>query len=767
MLIDDERANRSIPHPAAAGDEVADELRVLEDIVVVDCGVGMAAALISKFLREAGARVIRVAPGRCDPFDAIYAAHPVWRLGVERDDEAGESPERLDKLLAAADVLLTGGEDHPLCPRRGDQESLCAQHPSLIVLEIEAYPGGTADAGRAGTDILVQARSGLAYEQLTSRPIAMGFEPSNYGAALQGLTGLFAALYERELSGLGQVVRTSLYEGALTWLGMFWVEVEKPTPLSDFVMPKDPHPTIFRGADGGYLHFVTGSAGSKYLMYQALGIDDPTVKPGDAGLPQPGDPKNFFGPVELYAEYCARLPRDELLKRMLERGLPAAPVLEPGQCWDEPQIAQSGVIVSEPDGLRHVGNPLKFRRRAATRKVAARSGARPLEGVRIVDFGAFVAGPLATAVLADLGADVIKVELPGGDPCRHAVFRSFTAANHGKRAIALDLKHPEAMQLIRELLRTADAVTSNFRPGASARLGIDPASLHAIRADLVVLESPAYGSAGPLADRAGFDMIMQAFCGHEYRGGGRGNVPLWNRTGMVDTAAGMLGAIAVLAGLYHRARRGEGVDVESPLVNAGVWLLSELIRRPDGRFAGAEPLNAECTGYRASEAMYRTRDGWIAVVVRGRGAATGFASALALGGVLGEDPLAWGSAQAAAIRSAIGDLSSVEALSQLRAGGAWVEECSRNAEMRAMADSSLERLGIVRTSTHERFGKIKELAPAPRFSRSRTAGDRAVELLGASTREVLRELGCTDDRIADLVERKIAFAPNVARTASA
>src|SRR5258706_435290 len=115
----------------------------------------------------------------------------------------------------------------------------------------------------------------------------MSFEPSNYGAALHGLAGLFAALLQRESSGRGQVVATSLFEGALTWPMLLWCEAEKPTPVSNFVMPKDPWPLIFKCADGVWVQVVLGSAGSKGRLYRILKVDDPTVDINDSGMPKP------------------------------------------------------------------------------------------------------------------------------------------------------------------------------------------------------------------------------------------------------------------------------------------------------------------------------------------------------------------------------------------------------------------------------------------------------------------------------------------------
>ena len=320
-------------------------VKMLKDLTVVDLGVGMAAALVAKYLAELGAQVIRVEPPDGDPFAEIYPAYDVWRRGATRNAEACNSPQHLETLLDGADICLIGGEDHPDVSRRSDGAELAARHSRLVVLDIEGYIAGTQDAGRPATDLLVQARSGITREHFTDRPVPMSFSPANYGATFRGLCAVLAALYEREASGKGQLVSTSLYEGALVWVAGIWCDMAQPTPASNFVMPMDPHPLVFRCADGRYVHIVIGAAGSKYRMYKALEIDDPSIKPDDSGMPQPtGDPKNFFGDVDLLAEYCARKSSDELLERIWGLALPAEPVLPPGECWDAPQIKHNGII---------------------------------------------------------------------------------------------------------------------------------------------------------------------------------------------------------------------------------------------------------------------------------------------------------------------------------------------------------------------------------------------------------------------------------------
>lgn len=732
---------------------MTERIKMLEGLVVVDLGAGMAAALVAKYLAENGARVIRVESAAGDPFYEYYPAYALWHRGAERNQAAERDPVVLNQLLAEADICIAGGEDFPGFDRRQDVDAIARLNPQLVVLEITGNPQGIKNGGRPSTDLLVQARSGLCYEQYSDRPVAMSFQPATYGAVLQGLSALLAAVYERETSGLGQMVRTSLFEGALTWTGMLWGDFEHPT-INCSISPKDPFPLIFRCADGVYIHLVIGATNSKYKLYQVLDIDDPSVKPGDSGLPDPtAGPRNYYGDIDLLSEHIGRYQSAELLTALWNEGLPAEPVLRPGECWDHPQVKCNGMIVRDENGTRRVGNPLMARANKAAYRLDKPVGKRPLEGVRIVDVGAFVAGPLASCVLSDLGADVVKVEPIGGEPSRAAV-RGYVIANRGKKGVSINLKSADGLKLLQELAKNADVVTSNFRSGVSARLGIDPASLHAVKPDLIVLESPGYGAEGPLAERGAFDLVMQAFCGHEARAAGPGNTPFWNRTFMVDIAGGYLGAIGLLTGLIYRCRSGNGVELTMPLLNAGMFLLCELIQLSEGQFVGADSANSSRTGSHPTEAIYATKDGWLAIVARGDAAAA-LAEVLGLGGQVPIQARQWADAQAGLIAQAVAQWATVDLIVALERAGVWAEACVTDGGAVLTAEPAFEARGTVRVTYHARFGRMQEIGCLYGLSRSTVGSESPLHEIGEHTREVLRGLHFEDEKIDALLAKAV------------
>jgi crotonobetainyl-CoA:carnitine CoA-transferase CaiB-like acyl-CoA transferase len=546
-----------------------------------------------------------------------------------------------------------------------------------------------------------------------------------------------------------------MFEGAVGWTMLLWTQIEKGTPAARFVMPKDPWPLIFKCRDGVWVQILLGSTGSKYLLYKILEIDDPSVLPNDNGMPKPsGEPKNFFGDIDLLQKHVERRESAELLATIAAAGLPGEAVLAPGACWDDPQVKHNALIVREPDGVRHVGHPVVSRASPAPRKPRAANPTLPLQGIKVIDFGAFVAGPFSSTILSDLGADVIKVEAIGGDPNR-SIFRSHTSVNRGKRAISVDLKKPEGLKIARELCLAAEVITNNFRPGVSARLGIDPDTLLGLKPSLIVLESAAYGNTGPRAQGAGFDMCFQALCGHDHRGGGPGNSPLWNRTSMVDFGGGIIGAIAVLQRLYQRARTGEGSFIGASLMNAGLYLMSELIQSANGKFLGAPQVNRSQTGFHPSEQFYEATDGWLAIAARNDAMAGRLLSVLKLTDKVDEHSAAWGEEAAATIATAVRAWNMADLLAALAGADVWAEACCTNGERMNLEDADLLRLGMVFRAEHPQFGEVRQIGPLVRLSDAARPTPLAAVLPGQHTDAVLAELGYAPEAIRALRDGKV------------
>jgi crotonobetainyl-CoA:carnitine CoA-transferase CaiB-like acyl-CoA transferase len=710
----------------------------------------MPTALIAKFLAELGATVLREGRAADEPFARVYAADVVWRAQQERVERCASVDPAEDVLLARADICLLGGEDLPGLQRSTGAGKLCEQFPRLIALEVTGYPQGSSHEGRPAVDILVQSVSGLAGEQCADRPIFVGFKPSLYGAALQGIAGVLAALIEREASGRGQAVFTSLFQGALCWCAGLWCDVERATRATSLVVPKDVQPLIFRCNDGQYLHLALYTPGSLEAAYGALGIETQGATGKKENAVPPSAPSKFFGDVELIAPYVARRSSGELLESLRAAGVACDLVLPPGACWDHPQTEQNRVIARDNDNRAYVGNPIQLGAgRGAGNIRALASAAAPLGRARIVDLGTFVAGPFGSVILGDLGADVIKVESMTGDTAR-TVFRCDASVNRGKRNIKLDLKSPRGIEVLKRLCGRANLVMSNFRAGVSARLGIDPVSLQGEFPGLAVIECPAYGNAGPRCAEAGFDMVMQAWCGHEFRAGGIGNPPLWSRLTLVDYGGGMLGAAAALACLYQQARTGGQITATIPLLHAGLYLLSELVRNADGTFEGAPTLNSEQTGIHPAESFYQARDGWLAIAARDAASARRLVAALEIQDDVSGCAAQWGSREQVVIAAALRSMPRARALDLLERYEVWAEPWNEGQPQKWLRDPALNESGSIYRTEYPDIGAVGMIGTLVHFSRSVARGRGCAPAAGEHTRQILAELGYNEAAIAEL-----------------
>ena len=243
----------------------------------------------------------------------------------------------------------------------------------------------------------------------------------------------------------------------------------------------------------------------------------------------------------------------------------------------------------------------------------------PLKGVKVIELAHIMAGPVCGLMLADMGADVVKVEkIPGGDDTRRTVppdidgeSAAYMMMNRNKQGIALNLKEEKGREVLLRLLKDADVVTENYRRGTMEKLGLGYDELKKINPGLIYCEISGFGRTGPYADRAGFDLIAQGMSGlMSITGEGPGRPPVKVGPPVSDITAGILGAMGVLAAYTHKLKTGEGQRVDTSLFEAAIthtyWqsAIAFATGQPPGPMGSAHPLNAP---YQA----FRTKDGWI------------------------------------------------------------------------------------------------------------------------------------------------------------
>lgn len=711
-----------------------------EGLRVVDLSLGFASAVVVGQLRDAGATVVRFVPSSGDPFEQRMPSYP--RL------KAGEilAPERLEAALDDADICIVGGDDVPEINWHFDIEAIAAKRPALVVLHIGGYPG----RGGPSVDLLVQARTGLVHEQLPDRPVAFATQLPSYGAALTGLLGVWAAIVERDRSGHGQIVRATMQQGVSLFWSQIWMQAEKPDALFDKLPPKGVKHLIFQCADGEWLHFVLGVPGAMQKLFTVLDIDAP-VDPNDRGIPTLArGPGSYFADRTLIAPAVAKWSRDALVEALNAIGLAAEPVLAPGAAWSDRQVVATGLIRQEPDGARRVAAPFRFTAHFPTEAAPLETtsmvtGAGPLAGVRVVDLGNFIAGPFASKLLADFGADVIRVEPPGNLAALTGI-RNTWSSNRGKRSIVQDMKQPEGLAFVHRLCASADVVMHNFRGGVAPRLGVDPASLRVHNPRIVTLETSGYGSDGPRSSEPGWDMVMQALSGHEMRAGGTGNEPLWYRSALVDFATGALGAIGCLMGVHARNQGMGSIEVQNSLLATALFLMSELIQQSDGAFVGAPMLDLERCGVHPAERLYRTADGWIAVAARSEEMAAAFAAAMRVD--IGSQRSEWSDTEAGLLTEAIVSMTTDAMLVRLADAGVWAERCVTDGWAGIRDDPEARETGLVIEAEDATYGRITSVfGPMVRFSRTTvTAPFRSSPVSGADADAIRIEL----DRLVPL-----------------
>jgi len=249
-------------------------------------------------------------------------------------------------------------------------------------------------------------------------------------------------------------------------------------------------------------------------------------------------------------------------------------------------------------------------------------GAGPLSGVRVLDISTVVAGPFSSTLMADLGAEVLKVELPGeGDhirqlpPHKDGVALWSKVANRNKRGITLDLRQPEGIAVFEQLLPGYDVLVENFRPGTLDRWGLDMPRLRAIRPDLIVLRVTGFGQTGPYRSRPGFARIFEAMSGFVNLCGEKDGPPLYPGFPVSDALTGVFGAYAITAALLHRQKHGQGQEIDLSATEAMLRVLDFMPIEYD-QLGVVRSRQGNLNAYSAPSSVYKTRDDkWVVLAV--------------------------------------------------------------------------------------------------------------------------------------------------------
>ncbi|MEN4920930.1 CoA transferase [Achromobacter spanius] len=385
----------------------------------------------------------------------------------------------------------------------------------------------------------------------------------------------------------------------------------------------------------------------------------------------------------------------------------------------------------------------------------------PLAGVRVLDLSAYIAGPYGCALLADQGADVIKVEPPGGDNLRkypstlEAESRAFLGVNRGKRGLALDLKQPEGLAALHELARQADVLVHNFRPSVPGRLGIAYEQLAEINPRLIYCAVSGYGESGPLKDKAGYDQVLQTMTGMCALQGKAEGPPEILYGSIVDYYASSMVAAGVASALYERERSGRGQFVGVSLLRSALALQSARLVWAEGepREVGRDMRSGGITG------IHPTGDGHLYISAN--------------------TPHFW---QALCAKTGLQELAADERYDSVRKRAerrdeivprlhealrarsaleweAWFGEEVPCAAARGVEDMfdfpQAQAEDLISTFAHPVVGSYRGFAQAIKFGRTRPAVPRAAPAFGEHSEQVLEEAGVSAAQLETLRQKGV------------
>ncbi len=625
----------------------------LDGVRVVEYSHALPARAAGALLADLGAQVVQVPAGggEISPDDParVWSDRRKWRLavGAAPADQVAE----VRRLLPAADVFIADPPPGRLEDAGLDAVTVREAAPGLVHLWMPPY-GTVGRASYLDADpLLLSAVSGYAdnYPAAVDRPVAPVVPTFMYVHGVMGAVAAAAGLVGRERTGSGNSARVSGLNAMGAVLGSLMIRRDSAQafPSTGRAAKGAPFFRLYQGADEQWFYLAALSPSIFIRALDAIGRVDVMVRDDVSGefasLLQPAvrDEVN----ADLEATFATR-PTSEWLDIFRVADVPAAPVWSRRQ-WleagiglagatarhDDPALGTvtvpappldfpltpmlaGGSLDPEPPDWTRGGQPAPPARNAA--RTAARTGAGrpdgvaplPLDGVRVVDLSSFFAGPFGGALLADFGADVIKVEPADGEPYRMYP-ASYTMVNQGKKVAALNLADPAARSAFLRLLAGTDAMLDNFQPESLNKLGLSESVVAAASPGLVRCSLSAFGEGNELSTAPGFDPVLQSMTGLALAQGGAGS-PVPSSAPVVDTATGALAALGLVAGLFARARLGAGQHVRTSLASGAVFVQSAEVTS----YAGRPPAAGGTLDYLGSDParrLYAASDGWLAV----------------------------------------------------------------------------------------------------------------------------------------------------------
>ncbi|XVV38347.1 CoA transferase [Streptomyces sp. CA-100214] len=750
-------------------------MSALQGVQVIEFGSGVALSVAGMHLADHGADVVKLEHPKGDPLRSTRG-FPMFNRG-KRSAMLADKPSTagtLRSLLLGADVLLLSSPTH-LAAYGLDATELTRLNPRLIVTLTSVYGLDAAPwAHDYESNGLLSASLGISWRQMSydGGPVEPVSPVLLYVHGAWAATCVIAALVSRQETGFGQELVVSAVDAvAVLNIGAISMREGAKEPQTHFG-PGGRHPsyTRFKCADGVWI--TSGALGERMerAFLKATRLEDIL-----------GDPRVANVVDNLIEE--ANLPwiHKRIQSRFLEHdsahwlaaldkaGIPTGVLAQPGEWLDDEQVRAIGMrleISEGPDAplvmpgvpVTLYGTPADGVRPAPflgstdladairppltpapTSRRPLRPG--PLAGHQVLSIGTFLALPYSGGLLAELGADVVRVEPAGGDPFRARGFH-FT---RGTRSCALDLKSRQGQDALHALAAKSGVVMNGLRPGTAPRMRLDHDSLAAIRADVVTVTLSAYGDVGPKSGLGGVDMVVQGECGLMHRQGGA-DEPVITSIAVVDITTAVLLAMAATLGIYVRATQGIGQRTSCALAATAAYIqCSDLVE--SARDASAAGYGGEdFRGPDADHRFYATTDGWVRIEALPD---TPLTPALLAAAGVQVDPERFAHDRVGAIAVAVGTMEGHRLVAGLTAVGVPTVRARRITE--AIRDPRLVADEFVHVLDADNGGYNLLPGRLARFSATPRVGPRPTPGAGEHTEQALTAAGYSPGRIRALL----------------
>lgn len=391
----------------------------------------------------------------------------------------------------------------------------------------------------------------------------------------------------------------------------------------------------------------------------------------------------------------------------------------------------------------------------------------PLSGIKIIDLSSVISGPVATVLLADQGADVIKVEAPQGDIIRRMglgkndLSPGFVSANRGKRSICIDLKEPAGVAVVKKLIADADVFIQNFRPGAIERMGLSYDVISALNPRLLYVSVSGFGETGPYAHKRVYDPVIQALTGlPDVQADSATSRPKMVRTIIPDKVSALTTAQAITAGLLERERgSGEGQHIKVAMIDATISFLW-----PEA-LGGLTMVGGEKNvrrGQLAQDLIFETQDGYITCGAVSDSEWKGMCAALEQPHWLDDERFSTPMGRVANAKERIDSMGDVL---KSRTSADWLERLDANdvpcapvlSRPEILENEQIKANKLISQYEHPGLGQIRQPRPGAKFSRSDMRKEPIAPALGQHSEEILRDLGLSGAEIKELVDEGIVM----------